>query len=174
MIISAEPWQIELKKLCESLKASLGETKDDFNDFEFERSLYYMAICLRKLNDTILKPGEFDFYGWSFDGNYYGPRKATPPTPWWFSIDANFEMTKPRPGTVSFSKIVDMIIHSKYIDCSYRTRSLVVGSDKKDQAGSPFIFEFSWEQFLKCCAKVSAANYNLMPPPIKVGAGAST
>jgi hypothetical protein len=170
MIISAKQWQEEVARLCKSLSASVGGTKDDFDDFEFERSLYYTAICLRKLNDTILKPREFDFYGWSFDGNYYGPRQAAPPTAWWFSIDANFDMTQPRKGTTSFSRIVDMIIHSKYVDCSYKTRSLVVGSDKKDDTGSPFIFEFSLERFLECCAKVSAANYNLMPPPIKVAA----
>ena len=170
MIISAKQWQEELKRLCTSLRASIGDTKDDFDDFEFERSLYYMAICLRKLNDTILKPREFDFYGWSFEGRSYGPREAAPPTAWWFSVDANFDMTRPRPGTTPFSKIVDMIIHSKFVDCSYKTRSLVVGSDKKDQAGSPFIFEFSCEKFLECCARVSDANYNLMPPPIKAGA----
>src|SRR6266702_7830636 len=103
MIISAAPWQTELKRLCECLRDALGVIKDDFKDFEFERSLYYIAICLRKLNDTILKPREFDFYGWSFEGNYYGPREAAPPTVWWFSVDANFDMTQPRKGTTSFS-----------------------------------------------------------------------
>jgi hypothetical protein len=169
MIISAKKWQEELKRLCNGLQDSMGIAKDDFDDFEFERSLYYGAICLRKLNDTVLKPREFDFYGWSVKGNYYGPREVHPPTAWWFSVDANFDMTQPRPGTAPFSRIVDMIIHSKYLDCSYRTHSLIVGSDRKDQDGLPSIFEFSCDHFLECCAKVSAAEYKHMPPPMKVG-----
>jgi hypothetical protein len=164
MIISAGPWQNELRALCESLRASLGTTKDDFKEFEFERSLYYIAICLRKLHDTSLRPEGFDFYGWNLEGNYYPPRPPLPTAPWWFSVDANFEMTQPRPGTASLSHIVNMIIHSKFLDCSYGTYSIIVGSDREDEAGSPFIFEFSCKHFLECCAKVSAADYNLMPP----------
>ena len=92
MIISAAQWQGELQRLCKSLSASFGDNKDDFDDFEFERSLYYIAICLRKLNDTSLKPRGFDFCGWQFGGNYYAPRESMPTIPWWFSVDANFEM----------------------------------------------------------------------------------
>jgi hypothetical protein len=164
MIISARPWQDELKTLCESLRTSLGNTKDDFKEFEFERSIYYIAICLRKLNDTILKPQGFDFYGWELKGNYYSPRGKLPTTPWWFSVDANFEMTEPHPGATSLSRIVNMIIHSKFLDCSYATYSIIVGSDRNDESGSPFIFEFSCERFLECCAKISIVDYNLMPP----------
>jgi hypothetical protein len=164
MIISAAPWQSELRTLCDSLRASLGDTKDDFKDFEFERSLYYIAICLRKLNDTSLKPSGLNFYGWPLEGKYYAPRGAVPAAPWWFSVDANFEMTKPRQDTAALSEIVNMIIHSKFLDCSYSTYSIIVGSDRKDKAGSPFIFEFSCERFLEYCAKISAADYHLMPP----------
>ena len=165
MIIAAKKWQDELNRLCCSLKASLGNSKDDFDDFEFERSLYYIAICLRKLNDTRLRPANFKFYQWPFEGNLYAPRGPIPSIPWWFSVDANFEMTKPVRGKQSFKDIIDMIIHSRYVDCSYNTYSIIVGSDRKDRRGSPFIFEFSCKRLLDSCAKVVNTKYSLMPPP---------
>src|SRR6266568_4460502 len=160
MIISAAPWQTELKRLCECLRDALGVIKD----VEFERSLYYIAICLRKLNETALKPQGLDFFGWEFDGNYYAPRGVIPTAPWWFAVDANFEMTQPRRGVAKFSDVVNMIIHSKFLDCSYATQSIIVGSDRTDGTKRPFVFEFSCVRFLEFCAKVSAADYYQMPP----------
>jgi hypothetical protein len=158
MIISPANWQRELATLCEQLRAALGETKYDFNDFEFERSLYYLAISLRKLHDTPLRPNELDFYGWQFSGNYYSPRLP------WFAVDAQFDMTKPRQGSASFQNIIDMIIHSEFVDCSYNSKAIIVGSDRRDSAKSNFIFEFSYDQLFRYCDKISKAEFHNVPP----------
>ena len=163
MIISPINWQGELTTLCEKLEKSFGQNKDDFCDFEFEKSLYYMTISLRKLHDT-LRPNDFDFYGWQFKGNYYSPRETTPSAPWRFMVDVDFDMTKPRQGNASFRDIIDMIMHSKYVDCSYSSKAIIVGSDRLDSDKSNYVFEFALDQFLRCCEKISSTQFLSVPP----------
>jgi hypothetical protein len=119
------------------------------------------------LHDTSLRPRNFEFYSWILKGNFYSPRNDAQSTIWWFNIEENFDMCNPKSGKAKFKDVIDMLIHSKVLDFYLSKRMIVVGSDLIGSNGKPFVFDFSLDKFLKCCAKVRSANFSVVPPILK-------